>query len=72
MFYKHYSNESFEDFASGRVIYSKAGFTNYPVKIANEAFRRAVEYSGKKDKFTIYDPCCGGGYLLTVLELLNP
>lgn len=72
MDYKYCHNENFEDFASGRVIYGKAGFTNYPIRIANEAFRRAVGYLGKEDGLTIYDPCCSGGYLLTVLGLLNP
>jgi len=72
LIYKYYNNENFEDFACGRVIYGKAGFTNYPVKIAGEIFRRCLEYLNKKDDITVYDPCCGGGYLLTVLALLNP
>jgi len=70
--YKYYKNQNFEDFACGRVIYGRAGFTNYPVKIAYEVFNRALEYTDKKDNITVYDPCCGGGYLLTVLGLLNP
>jgi len=73
MIYKYYNNnENFEHFACGRVIHGKAGFTNYPVRIAGEVFKRCLEYSNKKDGITIYDPCCGGGYLLTVLGLLNP
>lgn len=72
MIYKYYKDEKFEDFACGRVIYGKAGFPNYPVRIAGEVFKRCLEYSDKKEGITIYDPCCGGGYILTVLGLLNP
>lgn len=72
MVYKYYKNQNFEDFACGRVIYGRAGFSNYPVKIAYEAFNRGLEYLGKKENITVYDPCCGSGYLLTVLGFLNP
>lgn len=72
MFYKYYNDINFEDFACGRVIYGKAGFPNYPVRLAGEVYKRCLEYSVKKEGLTIYDPCCGGGYLLTVLGLLNP
>jgi hypothetical protein len=27
---RYFKNESFEDFASGRVIYHRPGFTNFP------------------------------------------
>jgi tRNA G10 N-methylase Trm11 len=70
--YKYYKNQNFEDFACGRVIFGRAGFTNYPVKIAYEMFNRALEYSERKENITVFDPCCGGGYLLTVLGFLNP
>ncbi len=72
MIYKYYNDEKFEDFACGRVIYGRAGFPNYPVRIAGEVFKRCLEYLDKKEGITVYDPCCGGGYLLTVLGLLNP
>lgn len=72
MIYKYYNNDNFEDFACGRVLYSKAGMPNFPVKIAGEIFKRCLEYIKKKENITVYDPCCGGGYLLTVLGLLNP
>ena len=73
LIYKYYSNnDNFEDFSCGRVLYNKAGIPNYPVKITGEIFKRCLEYLDKKEDITVYDPCCGGGYLLTVLGLLNP
>lgn len=73
MIYKYYNNnDNFEDFACGRVIYSKSGITNYPVKISGEIFKKCLEYLKKKENITVYDPCCGGGYLLSILGLLNP
>jgi 23S rRNA (guanine2535-N1)-methyltransferase len=71
MQYKYIENDNFEDFACGRVIKHKPGFTNFPVRLAQEIFLRSVSFLEKKDNLTIYDPCCGGGYLLTVLGLLN-
>lgn len=71
MQYKYIENDNFEDFACGRVIKHKPGFTNFPVRLAQEIFLRCLRYLEKKDNLTIYDPCCGGGYLLTVLGFLN-
>jgi 23S rRNA G2445 N2-methylase RlmL len=70
--YKYYNQESFEDFASGRVILNRAGMTNFPVRLAGEIFKRCIEYTNKNSDITLYDPCCGSGYMLTVLGLLNP
>lgn len=44
---------------------------NFPVRLAGEIFKRCLEYCNKKENITLYDPCCGGSYLLTVLGLLN-
>jgi len=71
MEYKYCENKNFEDFACGRVIYYKSGMTNFPVRLAQEIYGRCVSYLQKKDDICIYDPCCGGGYLLTVLGFLN-
>ncbi len=71
MQYKYCENENFEDLACGRVIMQKAGHTNFPVRLAQEIFGRCVSYLNSPDDLCIYDPCCGGGYLLTVLGLLN-
>ncbi len=67
MEYKYCENQNFEDFSSGRVIYGGEGMPNFPVRLLNEIFGRAAAYSDKKECLKIYDPCCGGGYSLTVL-----
>ena len=67
MEYKYCKNGNFEDYASGRVIYSDAGVPNFPVRLINEIFGHALEISGVKENLCVYDPCCGGGYSLTVL-----
>ncbi len=71
MQYKYCENENFEDLACGRVIMHRAGNTNFPIRLAQEIFGRCVSYLNTPDDLCIYDPCCGGGYLLTVLGFLN-
>jgi len=71
MEYKYCSNDNFEDFACGRVIYNKAGMPNFPVRLSQEIFGRCLSYLKNKKGICIYDPCCGSGYMLTVLGLLN-
>ncbi len=58
---------NYEDYSSGRVIYSGKGVPNFPVRLINEIFGRALSLSGKKDHLTIYDPCYGGAYSLTII-----
>jgi hypothetical protein len=38
--YKYGLDENYEDFASGRVIYSGKGIPNYPVRLITEIFGR--------------------------------
>lgn len=71
MEYKYSNDGNFEDLACGRVIYHRPGMTNFPVRLAQEIFGRCLSYLKEKERVTVYDPCCGGGYLLTVLGLLN-
>jgi len=71
MEYKYAKNEKYEDFSSGRVLYHGSGMTNFPVRLAREIFGRCLQYSSKKKDICLYDCCCGGGYLLTVLGFLN-
>lgn len=71
MVYKYCENMNFEDLASGRVIAHKAGYPNFPVRLAQEIFGRCLSYLDCTEDICIYDPCCGGGYLLTVLGFLN-
>ncbi|MBN2852086.1 MAG: hypothetical protein JXQ23_05050 [Clostridia bacterium] len=71
MEYRYAENMNFEDFSSGRVIYQKPGMTNFPVRLASEIFERAIQHIDKKEGICLYDPMCGGGYLLTVLGILH-
>jgi SAM-dependent methyltransferase len=71
MEYKYGKNMNYEDFSSGRVLYHENGVTNFPVRLAWEIYGRCLEHSRKKNDICLYDCCCGGGYLLTVLGILN-
>ena len=70
MQYSFAAKINYEDFSSGRVILNKIGFTNYPVRLACEIFSRCLSAVGKSENLAVYDPCCGCGYLLTVLGFL--
>lgn len=72
MQYKYCRDENFEDLSSGRVIIHRSGTTNFPVRLSQEIFCRCMSYIKSSENLTVYDPCCGGGYLLTVLGFLNP
>ena len=68
MSYKYTENANYEDFSGGRVIHHSTRFTNYPVRLASEIFMRCLARVNKS-MVNVYDPCCGSGYLLTVLGL---
>ena len=72
MEYKYSKDDNFEDFACGRVLYHRSGMPSFPVRLADEIFKRCMEYLGRQNDIVLFDPCCGGGYLVTVLGLLNP
>ncbi len=63
--------ENYEDFAAGRVLLSQAGMTSFPVRLASEIFQRCADYFPAEQHLRVYDPCCGGGYLLTVIGFLH-
>jgi len=69
MIYKHFEDRNYEDYACGRVIVHRTGFPNFPVRLAGEIFMQCMEIVGS-DKAVLYDPCCGGAYVLTVLGFL--
>lgn len=71
MEYLYCDNDNFEDFSSGRVLYGGKGIPNFPVRLLNEIYGRAKSYLDKKKDIVIYDPCCGGGYALTVLGFFH-
>ncbi|SNR71458.1 rRNA methyltransferase [Actinomadura mexicana] len=62
--------QNHEDLASGGVLHSAPGFPAFPVRLASEMFQRALALL-REDEATVWDPCCGSGYLLTVLGLLH-
>lgn len=67
MEYLYCENDNFEDFASGRVLYGGKGIPNFPVRLLLEIYGRARSYLEEDRNIILYDPCCGGGYALTVL-----
>lgn len=71
MEYLYGKDGNFEDFSSGRVLYGGKGIPNFPVRLLNEIFGRAKAYGNKAKDLVLYDPCCGGGYLLAVLGFFH-
>ncbi|MDH2430883.1 rRNA methyltransferase [Sphaerisporangium sp. TRM90804] len=72
MTYRHaIARTSHEDLASGAVLHSAPGFPAFPVRLASEIFQRALALRGGDRPAVLWDPCCGGGYLLTVVALLH-
>lgn len=74
MSYKYATeNINYEDYSSGRVFYNQHGTTSFPVRLTSEIFQRCMnilkqnEFNGP---YSIYDPCCGGAYLLTTIGFL--
>ncbi|MCP9947598.1 rRNA methyltransferase [Actinomadura madurae] len=63
--------ENYEDLASGGVLHSAPGFPAFPVRLASEMFQRALAMR-QDHAAMVWDPCCGSGYMLTVLGLLHP
>jgi len=74
MQYHYAPDRNFEDFASGRVFYTRPGQTAFPVRLTSEIFQRCLAHwqkAGGQDLCTIYDPTCGGAYWLVVLAFLH-
>ncbi|MBB6174762.1 hypothetical protein HNR23_004822 [Nocardiopsis mwathae] len=58
------------DLATGQVLRSAPGHPGFPVRLADELFQRAAAHLGP-GPLGLWDPCCGSGYLATVLGLLH-
>ena len=67
-------NRNYEDYSSGRVFYSQKGTTSFPVRLASEIYQlcKSVLINQGVDKpYVLYDPCCGGAYLLASICFLH-
>jgi SAM-dependent methyltransferase len=67
------TKRDFSDFSSGRVLYNAVNTTAFPVRLASEIVQRSfniLEQKGVDGPYKIYDPCCGGGFLLTTIGFL--
>ena len=76
MQYKYEKEQrDYSDFSSGRVFYSLPGHPAFPVRLASEIFQRCVAHRAaiyqEKSRSTLYDPCCGAAYHLSVLGYLH-
>lgn len=69
------ASQDYSDLASGRVFYSVPGHPAFPVRLASEIFQRCLASRATiyKDTTpcTLYDPCCGAAYQLSVLACLH-
>ena len=64
----------YSDFAAGRVFRGLPGHPAFPVRLADEIFQQALvlfQERGGQPPVTLYDPCCGGAYLLATLGYLH-
>jgi SAM-dependent methyltransferase len=64
----------YSDLASGRVFYSLPAHPAFPVRLVSEIFQRCLALwraGGGSGRCTLYDPCCGAGYQLSVLAYLH-
>jgi len=72
-----YATESldYSDLSSGRVFYSLPGHPAFPVRLASEIFQQCLAIREAiyqiASPCTLYDPCCGAGYSLSVLGYLH-
>lgn len=76
MQYKYVKQQAdYSDLASGRVLHSLPGHPAFPVRLASEIFQRCREHRKaiyrESSPCTLYDPCCGTAYLLSVLGFLH-
>lgn len=72
--YHFTTNDNYEDYSSGRVLYGATGASNFPVRLASEIFQRSIYYlkeQGGHSPYAVYDPFCGAAYSLTVLGFLH-
>jgi 16S rRNA G966 N2-methylase RsmD len=76
MQYKYAKDQlDYSDYSSGRVFYSLPGHPAFPVRLASEIFQRCMAQReaiyGASTPCTLYDPCCGAAYHLSVVAYLH-
>ncbi|TDQ53070.1 rRNA methyltransferase [Actinorugispora endophytica] len=62
--------EDHTDLASGQVLRSAPGYPGFPVRLGSELAQRAMARLPSRP-LVLWDPCCGSGYLATVVGLLH-
>lgn len=62
--------KDYSDFSSDKVLVNAPRTPAFPVRIASEIMARCLSFLKSTDHLTIYDPCCGGAHLLTVLGFI--
>jgi len=66
--------QAYADLSSGRVFHSRPGYPAFPIRLASELYqlcRSQRQAAGLTSPCTVYDPCCGGAYLLCTLAFLH-
>ena len=73
MEYRYATERSnYADLASGHVFYSLPGHPAFPIRLASEVYQRCLGLRGQgHSPCTIYDPCCGAAYHLSVIAYLH-
>lgn len=76
MQYKYVTEQAdYSDLSSGRVLYSLPGHPAFPVRLAREIFQRCIAQREAiyhiSTPCTLYDPCCGAAYHLSILGVLH-
>ena len=64
----------YSDYASGHVFMGRPGHPAFPLRLASELFQRCLAVrraEGLSGPCVLYDPCCGGAYLLSTLAYLH-
>lgn len=63
-------SRNYADLAAGSVLHNFPGHPAFPIRLASETFQRCLAHLAEDNitrPITLYDPCCGGAYLLTTL-----
>ena len=67
--------QDYSDLASGRVFYSLPGHPAFPIRLGSEIFQRCLAAREaiyqETSPCTLYDPCCGAAYHLSVVAYLH-